>query len=79
MPRQATDPILSMAGRIGAETSWANTSDRTARTEPGRRRFEERFAREDEDFLGPVREHLIQPRIDALITAVLALPMSTSA
>jgi hypothetical protein len=35
-----------LLGRIGALTSWANTVDRTARTEPGRRAMLERFERE---------------------------------
>ncbi len=33
----------SLIGRIGAETSWANTEDRTARTANGRAAFEQRF------------------------------------
>lgn len=37
---------LSLAGRIGAYTSWANTPDRSARTAPGRAAFDRRF--EDE-------------------------------
>jgi hypothetical protein len=32
-----------LAGRIGAHRSWANTSDRTARTAKARRAFEQRF------------------------------------
>lgn len=34
---------LAIAGRIGALESWARTEDRTARTEPGRRAFDQRF------------------------------------
>ena len=33
-------------GRIGAHVSWSRTSDRTARTEPGRKGFLARFERE---------------------------------
>ena len=36
----------SLAGRIGAHASWANTDDRTARTAPARQAFADRFARE---------------------------------
>jgi hypothetical protein len=35
-----------LAGRVGALKSWANTSDKTARTRPGRDKFLERFERE---------------------------------
>ena len=31
------------AARIGVHTSWSRTPDRTARTEPARSAFEERF------------------------------------
>lgn len=34
---------LSLAGRLGAHTSWANTTDRTARTAPARAAFDQRF------------------------------------
>lgn len=37
---------LSLAGRIGAYASWANTIDRSARTAPARAAFNRRF--EDE-------------------------------
>jgi hypothetical protein len=37
---------LTLAGRIGAYASWANTSDRSARTAPARAAFDRRF--EDE-------------------------------
>jgi hypothetical protein len=33
----------SLAGSIGAHISWANTTDRTARTAAGRAAFEKRF------------------------------------
>ncbi len=33
-------------GRIGAHVSWSRTTDRTARTEPGRKGFLARFERE---------------------------------
>jgi hypothetical protein len=35
--------ISSAWGRIGAEESWAKTTDRTARTAPARAAFEQRF------------------------------------
>ena len=35
-----------MAGRAGALRSWANTEDKTARTQPARDAFLERFERE---------------------------------
>ena len=33
----------SMLGRIGAETSWANTADRSARTAPARAALDQKF------------------------------------
>jgi hypothetical protein len=33
----------SILGRIGAEISWANTPDRTARTAPARAALEQKF------------------------------------
>ena len=38
-----SDPVRSLNGRIGAETSWANTLDRTARTAPARAALEAKF------------------------------------
>lgn len=38
-----SDSILSLRGKLGAETSWFNTTDRTARTAAGRAAFEQRF------------------------------------
>lgn len=47
----------SLIGKLGAHASWANTTDRSARTEPGRRAFNQRFL--DEADGDPVRaEHL---------------------
>jgi hypothetical protein len=40
MPRAS---LQAQYGRIGGELSWANTTDRTARTAPGRAAFEQRF------------------------------------
>lgn len=40
-------------GRLGAHVSWANTTDRTARTAPARKAFEQRFL--DEAGGDPVR------------------------
>jgi hypothetical protein len=34
---------LSLAGKIGAHKSWANTQDRPERTAKGRRAFENKF------------------------------------
>jgi hypothetical protein len=39
----STDPERSLLGRIGAHTSWANTTDRTARTAPARLALEKKF------------------------------------
>lgn len=36
----------SLRARMAAHTSWANTSDPAARTEPARRAFDSRFERE---------------------------------
>jgi hypothetical protein len=38
-----TDGERSMLGRLAAETSWAQTTDRAARTAPARAAFEARF------------------------------------
>lgn len=47
----------TLRGRIAAHESWANTSDRTARTAAGRAAFEARFLAQAEG--DPVRaEHL---------------------
>ena len=39
----ATDSERSQAGRLGAHTSWANTTDRSARTAPARSAFYQKF------------------------------------
>lgn len=44
---------LSLLGRLGAHTSWANTVDRTARTAPARAALEQKFL--DEAGGDPVR------------------------
>jgi len=41
-----TQTERSLAGQIGGHKSWANTDDRTARTAPARRAFEDRFLKE---------------------------------
>lgn len=41
-----SDPLLSLAGRVGAHESWARTDDRTARTAPARQAFLDRFERQ---------------------------------
>lgn len=47
----------SLRGRMAVHRSWANTSNRTARTAPGRQAFEARFEREvDPDGLLPLGE-----------------------
>ena len=38
-----SDSELSLAGRIGAHASWANTADRTARTAPARAALDAKF------------------------------------
>lgn len=51
------DPDLTLLGRLGAHTSWANTTDRTARTAPARAALAQRFV--DEAGGDPIRaEHL---------------------
>lgn len=42
----ATASERQLAARIAAETGWANTTDRTARTAPARRALDERFLAE---------------------------------
>jgi hypothetical protein len=44
---------LSLLGRLGAHTKWANTTDRSAATAPARRALEQRFL--DEAGGDPVR------------------------
>jgi hypothetical protein len=34
VPARTPDPVKAEAGRIGGHTSWANTTDRKARTQP---------------------------------------------
>jgi hypothetical protein len=49
-----------LAASIAAHESWANTSDRSARTAPGRRALENNFLRDPGG--DPVRaEHLRRP------------------
>jgi len=43
MPNHNPDAERSLAGQIAAETSWANTVDRSARTAPGRAAADARF------------------------------------
>ena len=38
-----SDSELSLAGRIGAHASWANTTDRAARTAPARAALDAKF------------------------------------
>lgn len=52
-----TDRLLSMQRRSAAHASWANTSNPTARTAPGRAAFSARFERQvDPDGVLPVEE-----------------------
>lgn len=48
-----SDSELSLLGRLAAHESWANTTDRTARTAPARAALEQRFL--DEADGDPVR------------------------
>lgn len=44
MPKNRLTPAeRTLAGKIGAHVSWANTEDRTARTANARRAFEDKF------------------------------------
>lgn len=42
----ATSQELSLRGRLGAQESWARTSDRTGRTAPARKAFNDRFLKQ---------------------------------
>jgi hypothetical protein len=42
----ATTADRSLLGRIGAETSWANTTDRSARTAPARAALDAKFLKQ---------------------------------
>jgi len=44
--KEATPAQLRLAGQIAVEKSWANTTDRAARTRPAREAFFARFERE---------------------------------
>jgi hypothetical protein len=51
------DPTRQLRGRIGGHISWANTTDRAARTAPGRAAMDAKFLAEADG--DPVRaEHL---------------------
>lgn len=52
MPEHLTPAERRLRARIAVNTSWANTSNPSARTEPGRRSFLARF----EDEVDPNRE-----------------------
>lgn len=44
-PLPAHNPqVRALTAQIGAHVSWAQTADRTARTAPARKAFEDRFA-----------------------------------
>lgn len=58
MPRPTTRQII---GAIGAHESWSRTTDRAARTAPGRRAFLEKFEREvDPDGTLPPAERAVR-------------------
>lgn len=47
MPKSGLTPAeRSLLGKIGGETSWANTVDRSARTAPARRALDAKFLAE---------------------------------
>lgn len=50
--RRATATERSLQGQVAAHTSWAQTSDRSARTAPARKAFRDRF----EDQVDPERK-----------------------
>jgi hypothetical protein len=57
MPEDSTSSLRSLRGRLGAHTSWANTTDRSARTAPARAALDQKFL--DQADGDPVRaEHL---------------------
>jgi hypothetical protein len=57
MATAETSSAASLLGRIGAHVSWANTTDRSARTAPARAALAQRFL--DEAGGDPVRaEHI---------------------
>lgn len=55
-----------LRGQVGAEASWANTADRSARTAPGRMAAEARFEKQarakhpdgSDELIAKVAEHL---------------------
>lgn len=56
-PSSEVRDFLSTVGRIGAHVSWANTTNRTARTAPARAALEAKFLAEADG--DPLRaEHL---------------------
>lgn len=59
----------SLVGRIAVQTSWANTADRTARTEPGRIGLNKKFERQAREM------HPDAPEVDVL-KAAAALRMA---
>lgn len=57
MATAAAQSELSLLGKLGAHTKWANVTDRTAATAPARRALEQRFL--DQADGDPVRaEHI---------------------
>lgn len=46
MAEISSPELLSLRGQIGAHQSWANTTDRPARTAPARKAFEDKFLAE---------------------------------
>jgi hypothetical protein len=45
-PEDLTPAERALRARIAVHTSWANTTDRSARTAPGRKAFRDRFEKQ---------------------------------
>ena len=60
-----TDGERSLRGQIGAHTSWANTSDRSARTKNARKGFEDKFLAEA--YLAPSRYDMSAEQLKSLV------------
>ena len=65
MPDPRSEVEVSLSNRRAVLTSWSNTRDRTARTEPARRKRLENLAAEvdpDHDLPDDVRERMAKDR-----------------
>ncbi len=78
MPDQRTPSEHSQASRIGAQRSWARTSDPAARTAPARTAFLARFEDEvDPDRVLPTEERSARARLAAgIVTSAGTLAVS---